>query len=82
MKFDNGTGHMSEAEASNYWNQLQSSSSTQGNPRPSQQQIGSEPVQTNQPAYYPNQSEGFVEEIVKRNSTFVLKRFLSCCTIM
>jgi hypothetical protein len=75
VKFGQGSGFMSQDEASSYWNQNQGYS--QQGYQTSSQQAYTQPQPAYQGGYQGNQDQEVIEEAVP-----LLKKLLSCCTVM
>lgn len=85
VTFGQGTGHMTQDEAANFWDNRPSYQPQQSYPGPSQQQYPQQQQQQNQGAQQQYQGGGpnnMVEEVVKTAAPVVFKRLASCCIIL
>jgi len=80
VKFGEGSGYLTEGEASDYWKKLQGlensyASASQPQNRPPQQYQQQQQYQT-------NQSEDLVGEAIKQAAPVIIRKLRQCCIIM
>lgn len=92
VKFGEGSGQLSQGEASNFWNDQQNSgypgtSHSQAYQQPPQQVYQQQQYQGQQQQQYQGQQNqgsdnDMVEQAVKKAAPIIFRKLLSCCTIM
>jgi len=94
IKFGEGAGHLTQGEASSFWEKMQNVGNNVGYPGTSQpQQSYQQPQQQYHQQYQGqqhynnqgnqgNQGNDMVEQVVKKAAPFIIRKLTSCCTIM